>query len=588
MSSGLTHRPQPIWTNAVLAATLFAVDMTGMGGVNLRARCGPVRDTWLEFLRELLPDICPLRRVPHHIGDGRLLGGLDLAATLRSGSPVAERGLLVQANGGAVVLTGAERASVSLAARIGMALDTQEVCVQRDGVCSRNPTRIGVVLLDEGIDDEKPPAALLDRVAFHLDLDGVHLGEIGGRDFDAETVAAARHRLAHVDITEEVMRALCETSAALGIASVRAPLLAVRTARAAAALAGRSNVTRADAAIAAALVLAPRATIIPQAEAPQDKAETPEPSDERHRDSDSDAQSHDHPLTDVVVEAARAAIPEGLLAHLQSAQARLPRANAGRAGALMASNRRGRPAGIRRGEPRSGARLNVVETLRAAAPWQVLRRNTLRGAKQRRIEIRRADFRITKLEQRSETISIFVVDASGSSALHRLAEAKGAVEQLLADCYIRRDHVALVAFRGSGADIILPPTRSLARAKRSLSGLPGGGGTPLAIAIDAAATLAVTTRRKGQSPVLVLLTDGQANIARDGTPGRDKAAADALDAARAVRAAGIAALVVDISPQPHASAERLAREMGSRYLPLPHADAKSLSRAVQVASAESV
>jgi magnesium chelatase subunit D len=94
---------------------------------------------------------------------------------------------------------------------------------------------------------------------------------------------------------------------------------------------------------------------------------------------------------------------------------------------------------------------------------------------------------VSRFKQRRETTTIFVVDASGSAALHRLAEAKGAVELLLADCYVRRDRVAMLAFRGKGAELMLPPTRSLVRAKRSLAGLPGGGGTPLAAGMDAAA-----------------------------------------------------------------------------------------------------
>ena len=101
----------------------------------------------------------------------------------------------------------------------------------------------------------------------------------------------------------------------------------------------------------------------------------------------------------------------------------------GRAGAAQKAATRGRPAGSRRGEPVRGNRLNVVETLRAAAPWQPLRRRPERGS---RVEVRPDDFRITRFKHRTETTTVFVVDASGSSALHRLAEAKGAVELLLA------------------------------------------------------------------------------------------------------------------------------------------------------------
>jgi magnesium chelatase subunit D len=198
-----------------------------------------------------------------------------------------------------------------------------------------------------------------------------------------------------------------------------------------------------------------------------------------------------------------------------------------------------------------------------------------------RIAIRREDFRIVRFRHRSETTTIFVVDASGSAALQRLAEAKGAVELLLAECYVRRDRVALLAFRGRTAELLLPPTGSLVRAKRSLAGLPGGGGTPIAAAIDAACLLADAVRRRGQTPSVVFLTDGRANIARDGTPGRAKAEADAIAAAHALRGGGFAALLLDTSPRPAPQAERLAAAMGARYRPLPYADAGALSHAIR-------
>lgn len=536
-----------------------------------------------------------MRRVPHNVGDNRLLGGLDLAATLQAGRPVAERGLLAQVDRGVLVLTMAERASASLAARFGSALNSREAVVERDGVAEHYPARFGLILLDEGIDEERPPPALLDRLAFHIDVDAVRWSEAIDRQIDRHDITQAQMLLPEIEVGEEVLRAICETAVALGISSIRAALLAVRAARAAAALAGRRSVWRDDAALAAALVLAPRATILPSAEPSQADNDRSEADPPDSREGPSAEENADDPvdnreLGDIVIQAAQAAIPPGLLAQLQISGARLKRAHvAGRSGALQASLRRGRPAGVRRGEPRAGARLNVIETLRAAAPWQMLRRREARpsNATIPRVEVRRDDFRVTRLEQRTETTSIFAVDASGSSAFHRLAEAKGAVEQLLADCYIRRDRVALLAFRGSIAELILPPTRSLARAKRSLAGMPGGGGTPLATAIDAACALAEATTRKGQTPVVVLLTDGRGNIARDGKPGREQAERDALASARALRAAGLSALVVDISPQPHNSAKRLAAEMGARYLALPYADGKTLSRAVQAVSAES-
>jgi magnesium chelatase subunit D len=131
----------------------------------------------------------------------------------------------------------------------------------------------------------------------------------------------------------------------------------------------------------------------------------------------------------------------------------------------------------------------------------------------------------------------------------------------------------------------LPPTRSLVRAKRSLAGLPGGGGTPLASALDAAGLLAQAIVRRGGTPVIALLTDGRANIARDGSPGREAAQADALASARQLRTVGAQTLMVDTSPRSSAPglARQLADVMGAHYLLLPQADAASLSRAVQAA-----
>ena len=198
-----------------------------------------------------------------------------------------------------------------------------------------------------------------------------------------------------------------------------------------------------------------------------------------------------------------------------------------------------------------------------------------------RVHVTKDDLRMQRRMQHRATTTIFAIDASGSQALHRLAEAKGAVELLLADCYARRDRVAVIGFRGAGAQVLLAPTRSLVRAKRQLAGLPGGGGTPLAAAIDAAQVMAVAVRRGGATPLLVLLTDGRANIARDGSPGREAATRDALGAARAFAATSTAALLIDTSPQPSAAAQAIAAALGARCIALPQAQARALSQAVR-------
>ena len=601
--------------DAATIAALFAVDPVGLGGVALRSPACNNRDQWLALLKSLLPSQTPLRRVPLNINDTALLGGLDLGATLQAGKPIALKGLLSQADGGVLVLAMAERMSLSSAARFGSVLDTGMVALQRDGLDTSAKASLGLVALDEGAsEDEQMPAGLADRLAFRL-LMGAQNEDEEGPEWTAQEVLNAREHLSQVTIDDEAVQALCAAALALGIDSLRASVFAVRVARAAAALAGSNTVEEEHTGVAARLVLAPRATRLPPAapppeneaqDTPAETQEPPEPSpkppsepaspdaqnkDESKADDDQEEDSGlPENLAELVLEAAQAAIPSGLLASLKIGQLqRAKTPTSGSAGALQKNALRGRPVGARKGEPRAGQRINVLETLRAAAPWQKLRQRqqaSTDGQKQR-IVVRKEDFHVTRFRQSGQTTTVFVVDASGSSALNRLAEAKGAVELLLADCYVRRDSVAVLAFRGQTAELILPPTRSLARAKRSLAGLPGGGGTPLAHAIDASMLLADQLRKRGETPIVVLLTDGKGNIARNGRPGRAQAAIDALAAATEMRLRGFSTLLVDTSPQAQEAAKNLAKAMGAQYLALPYAGANSLNQAVRAVAGRS-
>lgn len=581
-----------VWQDALTAAGLLAVDPPAVGGVALRARAGPVRDYFCRRVRDLLPPEAPFRRIPAHVTEDRLLGGLDLAATLRAGRVVAERGLLADLDGGGIaVVPMAERLEAVTTAHLAGALDRGEILLERDGLGRRNLARLGVIALDEGIDDERLPVVLGERLAIHLDLDAISprwLEESSAEGvlappYDRQAVALARTLRPSVVAPDDVVKALCSVGVTLGIDSVRAPILALAVARSAAALAGRDRIETDDVSLAARLVLAPRATRMPEPMPEEEEASPPEPEPPEEPpppEEDSDDSSPAGPLEDLVLEAVRAALPQGLLERLHAEKAaRGGPATSGPAGALRASMVRGRPAGVRRGTPESGAKLNVVETLRAAAPWQRLRRSA--QGKTRRVEVRQDDFRVTRYKRRTETLTIFAVDASGSSALQRLAEAKGAVEQVLADCYARRDNVALIGFRCTEATLLLPPTKSLVRAKRCLAELPGGGATPLATGLDAARALAEDARRRGQTPVVVVMTDGRANVARDGQQGRPAAEADALASARALRDEGIRTLFVDTAPRPRPASQKMAQAMDAYYLALPYTDAEGLARVVR-------
>ena len=598
--------------DAFQAAALLLVDPAGLGGVLLRAPAGPVRDAWLSLLQALAPAGMPLPRLPASASEDRLLGGLDLSATLAAGRPVAQAGLLHQADGGIVVAAMAERMPTVNAAHLCAALDTAAVRLERDGLAQHLSARVAVVALDESQGEDRPPsAALADRLGLWVSLTELSVRDVVTADATmAHEVTQARSRLPEVTVPDDIVQALCAATLALGVDSPRAAWAAVRCAGAASALRGATVADADDAALAARLVLAPRATRQPVVEALQEDTAPPQepPSPPPEQDPPAPPDPPDSPdgldkpppseaeeppaepdrdpqnaqaLEDRLIESAVAAIPAGLLARLASGERVRGRSpDAGRAGAAAASGLHGRPVGSRRGVPRGGQRLHLIDTLRAAAPWQRLRRAQARPDAPP-ILVRPDDFHLRRHEQKRSTTTIFALDASGSSALYRLAEAKGAIELLLAECYVRRDQVAVLAFRGATAEVILPPTRSLVRAKRGLAGLPGGGGTPLAAGLDAAATLAAQVRRAGGTPVVVLLTDGRANVGRDGQGGRARAQEEALAAARALRAQGGSVIVIDTSVRPEPAALALALAAGARYVALPQADAAALSRAVQ-------
>ncbi|MFN9093328.1 MAG: magnesium chelatase subunit D [Alphaproteobacteria bacterium] len=570
---------------AFQVAALLAVDPNGLGGAVLRGPADPLRNEWLEALRKMMPQGAPWRRVPIGIADNRLLGGLDLTASLSSGRPIAQRGLLAESDGGVVILPMAERVEGQTIARIAAVLDQGAVNVAREGVAFAEATRFAVIALDEGASEEEQVAeSLSDRLAFHIGFPPQSAKRMKSAMPQRDDIQAARQKFVHVRIPADLPQAFCATALALGILSLRAPVFALRCARAAAALAGRTEVAPEDATLAAQLVLAPRARQMPEAPA-EEQPPGPEQQHQENTPADQSQSQDQTSLEDLVLAAAQANLPPGLLAGLGLAARQMARqaAQSGKSGMMRRSAQRGRPIGARPAAWRAGLRLALVETLRVAAPWQEYRRRE-KPHHAALVHIRREDVRIRRYKQKSETTTIFLVDASGSAALHRLAEAKGAVELLLADCYVRRDRVAVIAFRGRGAEVLLEPTHSLVRAKRSLAALPGGGGTPLSAGIAAGYAMAEASRKRGQTPVIVALTDGRANVARDGMGGRATAEAEALDVARLFKASGISSLLIDTAPRPQPFSRDLASAMGARYVPLPFADAARMSAAVRNAT----
>jgi magnesium chelatase subunit D len=400
---------------------------------------------------------------------------------------------------------------------------------------------------------------------------------------------AVRDHALGLTLSEAQLQALVQTAQALGVQSLRACVSASRLARVLAALRGDDAVAQEDLARAARLVLTPRATQWPSN--PQEEPPPPpEPEPPSPPEPDPEAAAEPTPpppppdpepqaMAELLLEAALATLPEDVLASLAKPSAARPGRGQGRQGDRHISHSRGSPLPARPGHPRQGARLHVLATLHAAVPRQKLRRpNPQARAK---LAVRPQDFHVHRYARHSPTCLIFAIDASGSAALHRLAEAKGAVETLLTQSYARRDQVCVVGFRGTTAEVLLPPTKSLVRAKRCLSGLPGGGGTPLASAIEQCLQVALAEKRQGHTPSLVMLSDGRPNVSLQGQGGRAQALEDALTLARVWQRHQLPAIWLDTSARPEPQAQQLADAMGARYLTLPLANGQRMAQAIQ-------
>ncbi len=537
------------WNRAVLALSLAAIDPRGLNGVIIRARPSAARDALMQAARSLrLPHV----RLHPVMTKQVLDGDVDVSATLGSGTVLMQRGLLARGPS-MLVLPMAERASVYLSARLGQALDASEGHL--------------LLALDESAEnDEALPARLADRCAFEVILDDIALGDIRPPNLP-DDIASLQKAARRVIIPPDIIEQLVMLAVSSGITSLRAPSFALRAAGAHAALNGRTTLDTDDISAAVMLVFAHRATQLPET---SEQNEPPPPQDQHKTQNQNDGLNIPD---DLLVDAINASLPAGLLDRSSAGKGKT---GAG-SGAKRAGARRGRPlpAGT---SGNSDASVDLLATLRAAVPWQTLRK---RGQPQSiRPVIYPSDLRNRRYETLSDRLLIFVVDASGSAAMARLSEAKGAVELLLAGAYARRDHVALITFRGTKADVLLPPTRSLVQTKRRLAELPGGGATPLASGLSAAFTMAQTASRKGMTPTVITLTDGRANIALDGQPNRPRAASDAQDIARKLANGGIDALVIDTTLRPDRNLRALADTMRAKYIALPRTDAQSVSAAV--------
>ena len=586
-----------------LALMMLAVD-PALRGVALAAPAGSGKSALLHGMRELQPEL-PWVELPLGCDSEALLGGLDLEATLQQGRRVIRAGALARAHGGFLLAESCNLMDDGSANTLLGALEDGVVRIEREGLSSRSPAEFRL-LTSFDPSEGAPRAHLLDRLGLIVMMPTIRASEarasIVRRHLqpDAEAwsdeaqllrglIESAREQLPRIRLGDPQRRELIRMADALGVQGHRADLFALRVARASAALGLRDEVQREDLELAARLVLLPRATRHPDttqsAPPPDPSASDPTPpSDARPPDSSDDIEPDSNAvppedqleLAEEVLDSLAVDLPDAL------SSLSFARQRSGRSGSRGAtSGQRGRHVSSVPGLPR-GQRLDVIATLRAAARWQRVRTRRRQG-----IALTSDDFRIKKYRSKAGALFIFAVDASGSMALNRMRQAKGAVHALLEQAYINRDRVALLAFRGNEANLLLPPTGSVELLRRAVDQLPTGGGTPLAASLVASLDVAEQAKRRGfGNIVLVLLTDGRANVGLKA----DRAGVDAelKQLAHAVAATGIRSLVIDTQRSflSQGNATQLARALAGDYLYLPNAQGTAIAAAArQVASA---
>ncbi|MFN4293392.1 MAG: magnesium chelatase ATPase subunit D [Thermoflexales bacterium] len=599
------------------ALLLLAVN-PALAGVAIAATVGSGKSTLARAFAALLPEGAPFVELPVNVTEDRLLGGLDLEATLVTGARAIERGLLARAHGGVLYADGLNLLDHSVVAHLMEAMASGVVRVEREGLSAVHPARFVLVGAYDPSDGEVQ-RSLLDRIGLiapfapqtdaRLRAEVVRRNQLLRRDealppatsrlrdeaADDEArmlramIAEARARLPQVRIRDEQLQALIQAALSLGVEGNRADVFAAQAALAKAALDGRESVDDDDLRLAVRLVLLPRATRLPEAdESRQTKDEQPRAPEEQSRGGQDEpngtpsAQSEQ--LEALLLSAAEAELPKDVL-NLPFAMQR--RGRSGSRGAAL-NNRRGRFVRAVEGDPR-GNRIALLQTLMAAAPWQAARRAEARDGAS--IAIRREDIRVKRFRDKAGMLYIFAVDASGSMAINRMREAKGAAIRLLQDAYVHRDQVALIAFRGPRAQVLLQPSQSVERAKRELDVLPTGGGTPLASALLTAWELAQQARGRGVAQAtLVLMTDGRANVglssptseASNGAPDKAALRREIQQLAALLRADGIHAIVIDTQADylSRGEAPKLAEWLGGRYVYLPNARAEQIAKAL--------
>ena len=566
--------------------------------------------------------------------EDRLVGSLDIEQAIKSGEKNFEPGLIASAHRGILYIDEVNLLNDHL---VDVLLDAAAMgrnYVEREGISVSHDAEfmlVGTMNPEEG--DLRPQ--LLDRFGLAVEVDGVfepaerrevvrRRMAFESRPFDfmddwadaeqaeRERLLSSQQRLADVVVPDEILELITDICAEYQVDGLRGDIVMYKTASTIAAYEGRTVVDVEDVREAALMALLHRQRRQPfqqphlvteqldnMLEDFQNQQRDREPSADDNSSNDdpgdSDSDREPDPPEDQAEEPADAALGDewfeiGDPYAVQNLQVQPPdrraRRSSGRRATTVSGTSAGRYVGARVPDG-SASDLALDATLRAAAPYQQSRQQAS-GSDAAALLIEPWDVREKVRETHTGSLILFVVDASGSmGAQRRMVAVKGAVMSLLLDAYQRRDRVGLIAFRGTGAEVLLPPTGSVEMAQWCLQEMPTGGRTPLARAIYLAMETLETERLKDRDvlPLLVLLSDGRANVTLAGDQSSNVLTLpdEVRQLGETVAAAKIPAVVVDTEQDfiKLELAKNIADAMSARYIKLDDLAAQSLADAVR-------
>ena len=565
--------------------------------------------------------------------EDRLVGSLDIEQAIKSGEKNFEPGLIAAAHRGILYIDEVNLLNDHL---VDVLLDAAAMgrnYVEREGISVSHDAEfmlVGTMNPEEG--DLRPQ--LLDRFGLAVEVDGVFepaerrevvrrrmAFEAAPFDFmdnwaDAEQaerdrLLSSQRLLGEVIVPDDILELITDICAEYQVDGLRGDIVMYKTASTIAAYEGRTVVDVDDVREAALMALLHRQRRQPfqqphlvteqldnMLEDFQNQQRDREPSadnDSRQDDPADDSDREPDPPEEDAEDSPDSGLGDewfeiGDPYAVQNLQVQPPdrraRRSSGRRATTISGTSVGRYVGAR--VPESAASdLALDATLRAAAPYQQSRRTSAESDTSALL-IEPWDVREKVRETHTGSLILFVVDASGSmGAQRRMVAVKGAVMSLLLDAYQRRDRVGLIAFRGTGAELLLPPTGSVEMAQWCLQEMPTGGRTPLARALYVAMETLETERLKDRDvlPLLVLLSDGRANVSLSGDQLNQLAAGDGeiQNLAQTISDAKIPAVVVDTEQDfiKLGLAQGIADSMSARYIKLDDLAAESLADAVR-------